>query len=58
MPKRKLELNFDPLAVRLSEEELEGMAELHITQEENTVTVPAGEYEKLRQGQTKEPLSR
>ena len=32
-PKRKLSLNFKPQAVRLSEEELEDMAELHILPE-------------------------
>ncbi len=57
MPIRKLELQFNPLAVRLSEEELEGMAELHVMREEKTVTVSTGEYEKLRQGLVKEPLS-
>ena len=57
MPKRNLELQFDPLAVRLSEEELEGMAELHIIKEERTVTVTADEYAKLRQGLVKEQLS-
>jgi hypothetical protein len=29
-PKRKLELQFNPLAVRLSEEDLESMAELKV----------------------------
>ena len=58
MPKRKLELNFNPVAVRYSEEELEGKSELLITQKENTVTLTASEYDKLRQGKVKEPLSR
>ncbi len=58
MPKRKLELQFNPVAVRLSEEELEGMAELHVVPEENTVSISQDEFYQLQQGNVKEPLSR
>ncbi len=36
MPRRKLEPQFNPLAVRLSDEELDGMAALRITKEESS----------------------
>ncbi len=58
MPKRKLKLQFSPLAVRLSEEELEGMAKLHVVPEENTVSISQDEYRRLQQGSVKEPFLR
>ncbi len=56
MPKRKLELQFNPVAVRISEEELEGMAELKIIPEEESVTLAQSDYAKLREGDGKQPL--
>ena len=46
-PKRKLTLNFEPAAVRLSDEELDDMAELHIIPQKEMVNIPRDIYETL-----------
>lgn len=48
MPKRVLKPNFNPLAVRLSDEELENMATLRLSKERETVTIPGDVYERLK----------
>jgi len=47
-PKRKLTLNFNPAAVRLSEEELDDMAELKIIPPKEMVSIPRDKYEALK----------
>jgi len=44
-PKRKLTLNFNPAAVRLSEEELDDMAEMKIIPPKAMVSIPRDQYE-------------
>jgi hypothetical protein len=47
-PKRKLDLNFNPAAVRLSDEELDEMAELKIIPQKEMVNIPRDTYEALK----------
>lgn len=50
MPKRELKPNFNPLAVRLSDEELDDMANLRLSKEKETVTIPGDVYKRLEKG--------
>ena len=47
-PKRKLTLNFNPAAVRLSDAELDDMAELKIPPPEEMTDVPQDSYEAMQ----------
>jgi hypothetical protein len=61
MGKRELKPNFKPPAVRLSAEELEDMANLRLSKERKTVTIPEDIYKRLKKGDKtafQEPLKK
>lgn len=53
-PKRKLTLNFNPAAIRLSKEELDDMAELKIIPPKEIADIPQDSYETLKKERNKD----